>query len=180
MRGHAWLKRATILLNDIYKKVTKQKDYERAQMLLETLQELSQELTEKCVESARAVDRCRAAVADAEHHLHSAKEQEAVARSKDERVKEKYHSLREHCNGLLETPGILLEKMQQLSAEQVETSRAREDAGGIVQRRQQALGDEEARLRVAQEGHRTLQKQHQEVSEQIERVARVARGLSAT
>lgn len=140
--------------------------------VLATLNEVLRELTEKQEQSNSTVVDYRNAVESAHANLQVAKDGQKRAIYEDEQLKKKQKELIDYINGLTEKPQALVDKINTLGANQVETYMKRQAAAEIVRQRQRELANAETHLAFAQNKYKDIQTRRKEISEQIQRVNR--------
>ena len=140
-------------------------------MLLETLQDLLQEVTEKVRQSEARVAKHRLAVTRAQEDVARAKDQETAAIQADEHTQTACQELRAYVNGLLDKPRIVLDKLNALSAHQVDTAQTRVKAGAIVRHQEQVLREEARSFQGAEYDLSVRHKDYQEAAYHFERAA---------
>ncbi len=113
---------------------------------------------------------CSTACDDARFSLRRAQEQERVAPEQDQDVIAKMDKLRNHLNGLTDKPQSLMEKLDSLGADQVQTYRQRQAAGETKRRCQQEATDAETRLQIAQADLKKVDQDLVELDAQIRNV----------
>ena len=86
----------------------------------------------------------------------------------DDQIQGEMKALRDHLNGQIEKPQVLIEKLNRLGAAQLDTYRKRRDASEITRSRQQELSEAKIELVVAQKNIETLSAQIQDINAQIE------------
>ena len=141
------------------------------EILLGTLDEISQELGEKQAENNSYIKECRATVDRLSEDLRFAEEEATSATRKDEEVKEKQAALRTHLNSLTEKPRMLQEKLESLQGQQFRTYRIRSEANETVGAKRRELEEAKTHLAAAEKERETIQKEREELSEQIRRVS---------
>ena len=135
-----------------------------------TLSDVLRELSKKQEQSDATVVECRNAVDCARANLQAAKHRKQRAIYEDEQLKKKQKDLIDYMNGLREKPQALIDEINALAANQVETHVKRQAAAEIVRQRQRELAEADARLTLAENKQKDIQTRWKEISEQIQRV----------
>ena len=135
-----------------------------------TLSDVLRELSEKQEQSDATVVEYRNAVDCARTTLQAAKHRKQRAIYEDEQLKKKQKDLIDYMNGLREKPQALIDEINALAANQVETHVKRQAAAEIVRQRQRELAEADARLTLAENKQKDIQTRWKEISEQIQRV----------
>ncbi len=149
-----------------------------SKILVDTLNELLGEVSERLKESEALVTTHEQAVERARENLQRATDKEAFAKNEDESVKAKLSELNAYCNKLVEKPQVILDKIHGLNRDQGKTIDKYREAHGIVDLRKRELREAETHLRMAQEKYAACQKEWSDLSEQIQRVVHPGQALS--
>lgn len=137
------------------------------EVLLNTLNGTLGELVAIRGEALAEVDACREAIQNANTSIERATVQENCAIQADELAKSKHTELANYINGLVDQPQALLEKVNRLRGEQIETYQKRSAAAEITRQRRRELTEAETRLAIAEQNLKHLTKDHQQISTQI-------------
>jgi hypothetical protein len=104
---------------------------------------------------------------DARQNLRRAQDKDRAAVQADEDIKEKQRVLVDSLNGMTEKPQYLMDKVTRLTAEQLQTYRARMAAHEIVQARQSEVRDAERDYAVTQVDMRQIDKDIADIDAKI-------------
>jgi DNA repair exonuclease SbcCD ATPase subunit len=135
-----------------------------------SLSDVLRELSKKQEQSDATVVECRNAVEFVRANLQVAKDRKQRAIYEDEQLKKKQKELIVYMNGLREKPQALIDEINAVAANQVETYVKRQAAAEIVRQRQRELAEADARLTLAENKQKDIQTRWKEISEQIQRV----------
>jgi chromosome segregation ATPase len=142
----------------------------RSNAIVTTLDDVLRELTEKQEQSDATVVECRNAVEAARENLQVAKNRKQRVIYEDKQLKTKQKELIVYINGLTDKPQALIDEINALAANQVETYVKHQAATEIVRQRHRELAEADTRLALAENKQKDIQTRWKEISEQIQRV----------